>query len=63
MERKTTERLLAVASALLFLAALVFLIVCLFGGGARTTWLGCALGCSLLANLFNLIRVNGNKKR
>ena len=56
MEKKQIEKLLLIASLLLLIAGIVFLCISIFGESENTTPLACALGCILLANLFNVIR-------
>ena len=61
MDKKTTDRLLLIASVLLLIAGAILLCVSIFGQSETTFYLAWASACILLANLFNIIRRANNK--
>ena len=56
------NKLLIIASLGLIAAGVIFLCVSIFDGNETTTPLAIALACILLSNLFNVIRMNMDKK-
>ena len=63
MDKKTTDKLLLIASVLLLIAGAILLCVSIFEQGGNTFYLAWAASCILLANLFNIIRRANNKKK
>ena len=51
------KRILTIVSLLITLAGCIFLGISIFGGVSGTGYLNAALGCILLGNLFNIIRM------
>lgn len=62
MDRKTSNTLLAIASAALAVGGLILLIISIFGDTKDNWTLNFALMAILLSNLFNLIRFQRNRK-
>ena len=60
--KKILNRLFVIASLGLIVAGAIFLCVSIFDGNETTTPLAAALACILLSNLFNVIRMNMDKK-
>ena len=60
--KKILNRLFVIASLGLIVAGAIFLCVSIFDGNETTTPLAIALACILLSNLFNVIRMNMDKK-
>ena len=56
------NKLLIIACLGLIAAGSIFLCVSIFDGNETTTPLAIALACILLSNLFNVIRMNMDKK-
>ena len=56
------NKLLIIASLGLIAAGVIFLCVSIFDRNETTTPLAIALACILLSNLFNVIRMNMDKK-
>lgn len=55
MDKGLARRLLRIAGAGLIIAGAIFLILCI--AGERNSWLLCAaLVCTVLSNLFSLVR-------
>lgn len=63
MDKTILNRLMIIASIGLEIAGIVFLCISIFGNGESTRPLACALGCILLASLFNLIRNLNNRRK
>ena len=60
--KKILNRLFVIASLGLIVAGAIFLCVSIFDGNETTTPLAIAVVCILLSNLFNVIRMNMDKK-
>ena len=60
--KKILNTLFIIASFGLIVAGAIFLCVSIFDGNETTTPLAIALACILLSNLFNVIRMNMDKK-
>ena len=60
--KKILNKLFIIASLGLIVAGAIFLCVSIFDGNETTTPLAIALACILLSNLFNVIRMNMDKK-
>ena len=60
--KKILNKLFIIASLGLIAAGAIFLCVSIFDGNETTTPLAIALACILLSNLFNVIRMNMDKK-
>ena len=60
--KKILNTLFIIASFGLIVAGAIFLCVSIFDGNETTTPLAAALACILLSNLFNVIRMNMDKK-
>ena len=60
--KKILNKLFIIASLGLILAGAIFLCVSFFDGNETTTPLAIAVVCTLLSNLFNVIRMNMDKK-
>ena len=60
--RKVMNKLFIIASLGLIAAGVIFLCVSIFDGNETTTPLAIAVVCILLSNLFNVIRMNMDKK-
>ena len=60
--KKILNKLFIIASLGLIAAGAIFLCVSIFDGNETTTPLAAALACILLSNLFNVIRMNMDKK-
>lgn len=63
MNMKGINRLLAITSAALLLSGIIFLCLSIFKETKDTTYLCIALADIVLANLFNIIRIQNNKKK
>ena len=61
-DRIILNKLFIIASLGLIAAGVIFLCVNIFDGNETTTPLAAALACILLSNLFNVIRMNMDKK-
>ena len=61
MNKKTIGKLLTIASARALLSATIFICLCLFSVEKNNLYLGIALGSSILAGLFNIIRRQNSK--
>lgn len=59
MNKKIRTMLIA-ASVLLIIAGIIFLCVAIIGKESSKGMLGAALGCIVLANLFNVVQRNLN---
>ncbi len=62
MDNKTINTLLIIVSAGLAIAGIIYLLVAIFDEDKDNWLLVLALFCVLLSNLFNIIRVQFNKK-
>ncbi len=63
MNRKTTNTILLICSVLLAISGLIFLLVSIFGEAKADNWaLNSALASIILANIFNIIRIQLNKR-
>lgn len=62
MDNKTINTLLIIVSAGLAIAGIIYLLVAIFDEDKDNWLLVSALFCVLLSNLFNIIRVQFNKK-
>ena len=60
--KKILNKLFIIASLGLIVAGAIFLCVSFFEGNETTTPLAIAVVCILLSNLFNVIRMNMDKK-
>lgn len=60
--KKILNKLFIIASLGLIVAGAIFLCVSFFDGNETTTPLAIAVVCILLSNLFNVIRMNMDKK-
>ncbi|CUO71839.1 Uncharacterised protein [Catenibacterium mitsuokai] len=60
--KKILNKLFIIASLGLIVAGAIFLCVSFFDGNETTTPLAIAVVCTLLSNLFNVIRMNMDKK-
>ncbi|MFC4284450.1 hypothetical protein ACFOZZ_10130 [Catenibacterium sp. GCM10023432] len=60
--KKILNKLFIIASLGLIVAGAIFLCVNFFDGNETTTPLAIAVVCILLSNLFNVIRMNMDKK-
>ena len=60
--KKILNKLFIIASLGLIAAGVIFLCVSIFDKQETTTPLSAALACILLSNLFNVIRMNMDKK-
>ena len=60
--KKILNKLFIIASLGLIVAGAIFLCVSFFDGNETTTSLAIAVVCILLSNLFNVIRMNMDKK-
>lgn len=60
--KKILNKLFIIASLSLIVAGAIFLCVSFFDGNETTTPLAIAVVCILLSNLFNVIRMNMDKK-
>lgn len=60
--KKILNKLFIIASLGLIVAGAIFLCVSFFDGNETTTPLAIAVVCILLSNLFNVIRINMDKK-
>ena len=60
--KKILNKLFIIASLGLIVGGAIFLCVSIFDGNETTTPLAAALACILLSNLFNVIRMNMDKK-
>lgn len=58
MDKKMTNRLLAVACGGFLTAAIICAGISVFGKGADSRVLFAALGCTVLGNLLNVVRGN-----
>ena len=56
MERKLLNRLMLIAIGGLIFAGILFICLCIASETKNNTELFLALGCGLLANLFNIVR-------
>lgn len=63
MDRKKTNTLLLIASAGLAVAGIIFLFVEIVGEDKSNWVLASALFCILLSNLFNIVRMQQNRKK
>lgn len=63
MERKQTNTLLLIASAGLTAAGIIFLLMAIFEEDKSNWVLASALFCILLSNLFNIVRMQLNRKK
>lgn len=63
MEKKNANTLLFIAGIGLTVAGIIFLLLAMFGERESNWVLAAALFCILLSNLFNIIRIQLNKKR
>ena len=61
-DRIILNKLFIIASLGLIVAGAIFLCVSFFDGNETTTPLAIAVVCILLSNLFNVIRMNMDKK-
>ena len=61
MNKKTIGKVLTIASACALLSATIFICLCLFSVEKNNLYLGIALGSSILASLFNIIRRQNSK--
>lgn len=61
--KKILNKLFIIASLGLIVAGAIFLCVSFFDGNETTTPLAIAVVCTLLSNLFNVIRMNMDKKQ
>ena len=61
-DRIILNKLFIIASLGLIVAGVIFLCVSIFDGNETTTPLTIAVVCILLSNLFNVIRMNMDKK-
>ena len=61
-DRIILNKLFIIASLGLIAAGVIFLCVSIFDGNETTTPLAIAVVCILLSNLFNVIRMNMDKK-
>ncbi len=62
MEQRTKEKLLLFISAIFGLAALVLILISLFGDFETNELLVVGIGCVVLGNLFNLMRIRNNNQ-
>lgn len=62
MVNKLIKRLLVIANIGLLIAGAIFLGISIFSETKDTTNLAVALGCIIMANVFNLIKTNIDKK-
>lgn len=60
--KKVMNKLFIIASLGLIAAGVIFLCVSIFDGNETRTPLAIAVVCILLSNLFNVIRMNMDKK-
>lgn len=62
MEKRKANILLFIACIGLTVGGIIFLLVALFGENKSNWVLASALFCILLSNLFNIVRIQLNKK-
>lgn len=63
MDKKVLNTLFIIASLGLIIAGVIFLCISIFDGNESSTPLGIALACTLLSNLFNVLRQMNNKEK
>ncbi len=63
MDKKKVNTLLFISGVGLIIAGIIFLLIALFDQEKNNWLLASALFCTLLSNLFNIIRVQLNKKK
>lgn len=62
MDNKTSNRLLIIASLAMAIGGIILLLISIFGNSEDNWSLAMGLSAIVLANLFNLIRIQRTKK-